>query len=147
MGPGRKGAGLALMGKPGCLQGMGSGGGWAWPLLNALPWLSALGGVASRGWERASGFGPWDNWPPGGGFSQAPLAGSPAAVHTQDRLGQHRQPTGSYKEPCHVMETGLSSGLVAERPGLSVPSARYLLLSLTSHTLVLGIIIYKERMD
>lgn len=144
MGPGRKGAGLAPMDKPGCLQGMGSGGDWAWPLLNALLWLSALGGAASRGWERASGFGSWDSWPPGGSFSQASLAGSPAAAHTQDRLSQHSQPAGPYSEPCHVMGTGLSSGLVTKRPGLSVPSARYLLLTLRSHTLVLGIIICRE---
>lgn len=82
--PGRQGAGFAPMAKSGCFQGTGSGSGRAWPPLNVLSWLSALGGVASGSWERASGFGPWDSWPPERGFSHAPLAVSPAAVRTQD---------------------------------------------------------------
>lgn len=84
VGPGRQGAGLAPIAKSACFQGTGSGSGRAWPPLNVLSWLSALGGVASGSWERASGFGPWDSWPPEAGFSHAPLAVSPAAVHTQD---------------------------------------------------------------
>lgn len=94
VGPGRKSAGLAPMAKSGSFQGTGSGSGGAWPPLNVLPWLPAVGAVASRCWERTSGFCPWDSWPPGGGFSPTPLAISPAAVHTQDRLGQHRDPAG-----------------------------------------------------
>lgn len=92
--PGRKGTGLTPVAKCGCFQGTGSGSGGTGPPLNVLSWLSALGGAASGSWERASGFGPWDSWPLGGGFSQAPLAISPTAVHTQDGLGQGRGPAG-----------------------------------------------------
>lgn len=100
----------------GCFQGTASGSGGVWPPLNVLPWLSMLRGVASGSWERASGSGPWDSWLPGGGLSQAPLAVPRTAVHTQNRLCQHRGPAGPSSEPSHVMETGLSSGLVAKRP-------------------------------
>ena len=58
-----------------------------------------------RSWERASGFGPWDSQPLG-----VPLAISPTAVHTQDRLGQGRGPAGPYRVPCHVTDSGLTSG-------------------------------------
>lgn len=109
------GKALALtMARSGCFQGTRSGSGRARLSVNVLPWPSALGGVASGSWERASGFGPWESWPRGGGFGQAPLAISPTAVHTQDRPSQRRGPAGPYREPCHIMGSGLSSGLGTE---------------------------------
>lgn len=111
---GRKGNGLTLTARSGCFQGTGSGRAASKPSLNVLPWLSALGGVASGSWERASGFGPWDSRPCGGGFSQAPLVISPTDVHTQDRLGQGRGPAGPYRESYHLLGSGPSSGLGTE---------------------------------
>ena len=79
------------------------------PFLNVLSWLSALRGVASGGWEKASGFGPWERRPLGSGFSQASLAISPTAVHARDGWSQGRGPAGPSRGPCRG--SGLGSGL------------------------------------
>lgn len=144
MDPGRKGAGLAAMAKSGCFQGMGSGSGGARPPLNALSWLSALGGVASGNWERASGFSLWDSWPLGCGISQALLAISPTAVHTQGRRGQGRGPAGFSRGPCPVTGSGLSSDLGARDLGSKGTLPGTCCVTPRNDTLVLGVIVYKE---
>lgn len=80
------------------------------PFLNVLSWLSALRGVASGGWEKASGFGPWERRPVGGGFSQASLAVSPTAVHARDGWSQGRGPAGPSRGPCRGLRPRLWPG-------------------------------------
>lgn len=80
------------------------------PFLNVLSWLSALCGVASGGWEKASGFGPWERRPLGGGFSQASLAVSPTAVHARDGWSQGRGPAGPSRGPCRWLRPWLWPG-------------------------------------
>ena len=72
------------------------------PFLDVLSWLSALCSlrVASGGCGKASGFGPWERRPLGGGFSQASLAVSPTAVHARDGWSQGRGPAGPSRGPC-----------------------------------------------
>lgn len=94
---------------------------WGQAPSHVLSWLSALGGVTSGNWESASGFSPWDSWPLGCGVSQALLAISPTAVHTQGRQGQGRGPAGSSREPCPVTGSDLSSDLGGEVWVLGVP--------------------------
>lgn len=123
-----------------CFQGTGSGSGGVWPPLNVLPWLSALGGVASGSWEGASGFGPWNSWPLGGGLSQAHWP-SPRQLSTPRIDGASREvqlalpvsPVTSWRQ---------ASALAwSPRPGSEVCSPRCLHVTPRSHTLVLGVII------
>lgn len=117
------------------------------PLSMSCPgWLSALGGVTSGNWERASGFGPWNSWPLGCGFSQALLAISPAAVHTWGRWGQGGGPAGSSRGPCPVMGSGLNSDLGAETWVLGEPG-QVLAVRLGEMTLLFLVSLSTKRMD
>lgn len=98
------------------LPGHRSGSGGARFPVNILPWLSALGGVASGSWGRASGFGPWDCWPPGCGPSQSLachlLDSWPHPAQTQPGPGSN----WPFQQPYCVMYT--QTLLLAElRPG------------------------------
>lgn len=57
-GPWQEGCWATAVAKSGCFQGTGSGSGAARPPLNVPSWFSALGGVTSGSWKRASGFSP-----------------------------------------------------------------------------------------
>lgn len=57
-GPWQEGCWATAVAKSGCFQGTGSGSGADRPPLNVPSWFSALGGVTSGSWKRASGFSP-----------------------------------------------------------------------------------------